>query len=194
MYETYIPAHGKEGSSTLVVYSAYGSGGKTDGAVSHNFIAIKNISEKAIDLNGYTVSYSSNGTDWVGKDLSGSIATGEVYIIRCAAANTTSAVIDIADGQADSEWNDLIISNKVFALKITLNDNVVDALAVDAEGGSAVSGEGMPVDDMSKQKIVIRKNGDTNDNSMDFEIVSFKGETQNSELVKAYLKKLGLGD
>ncbi len=196
MHETFVSAQGGEGkgeiSSTLVIYSAYGSGGKTDGTVSHNFIAIKNISEKEVDLKGYTVSYSTNGTDWVEKPLSGSIAAGEVYIIRGAAANTTSAVINIADSQADTEWNDLVIDNKVFSLRITLNDIVVDLLAVDADGGSAVSGEGAPVSDMSKQKIVIRISGDTNDNSKDFEVISFKGEAQGSELVKTYTKKLGL--
>ncbi|MCI5974756.1 MAG: lamin tail domain-containing protein [Clostridiales bacterium] len=134
MYETFIPApddgdHGKTGSSTLVIYSVYGSGGNTDGTVSHNFIAIKNISENEIDLTGYTVSYSENGTDLAEKSLSGSIAAGEVYIIRCAAANTTSAVINIAD---------------------------------------------------------------TDDNSADFEAVSFKGEAQGSEKATTYMKKLGL--
>ena len=134
MYETFIPApddgdHGKTGSSTLVIYSVYGSGGNTDGTVSHNFIAIKNISENEIDLTGYTVSYSENGTDLAEKSLSGSIAAGEVYIIRCAAANTTSAVINVAD---------------------------------------------------------------TDDNSADFEAVSFKGEAQGSEKATTYMKKLGL--
>lgn len=134
MYETFIPApddgdHGKTGSSTLVIYSVYGSGGNTDGTVSHNFIAIKNISENEIDLTGYTVSYSENGTDLAEKSLSGSIAAGEVYIIRCAAANTTSAVINVAD---------------------------------------------------------------TDDNSADFEAVSFKGEAQGSEKATTYMKKLRL--
>ena len=104
-------------------------GGNTDGTVSHNFIAIKNISENEIDLTGYTVSYSENGTDLAEKSLSGSIAAGEVYIIRCAAANTTSAVINVAE---------------------------------------------------------------TDDNSADFEAVSFKGEAQGSEKATTYMKKLGL--
>lgn len=63
------------------------------------------------------------------KSLSGSIAAGKVYIIRCAAANTTSAVINVAD---------------------------------------------------------------TDDNSADFEAVSFKGEAQGSEKATTYMKKLGL--
>lgn len=167
-------------------------GGNTDGTVSHNFIAIKNISENEIDLTGYTVSYSENGTDLAEKSLSGSIAAGEVYIIRCAAANTTSAVINIADNRTDAEWSDLSIDNKTFSLKLTFNDTVVDALAVDAKGGSAVAGEGMPVNDMSKQKIIIRKGADTDDNSADFEAVSFKGEAQGSEKATTYMKKLGL--
>ena len=197
MHETFVAApsggeHGETGSSTLVIYSAYGSGGKTDGTVSHNFVAIKNISENNIDLAGYTVSYSANGTDWSEKPLSGSIAAGEVYIIRGVAANTTNAVINIVDSQTDFEWNDLQIDNKVFALKLSLNDTVVDAIAVDAEGGSAVAGEGTPVGDMSKQKIVIRKDGDTDDNATDFEVISFKGEAQGSEKVRMYMQKLGL--
>ena len=197
MHETFVPApddgdRGKTGSSTLVIYSVYGSGGNTDGTVSHNFIAIKNISENEIDLTGYTVSYSENSTDLAEKSLSGSIAAGEVYIIRCAAANTTSAVINIADNRTNAEWSDLSIDNKTFSLKLTFNDTVVDALAVDAKGGSAVAGEGTPVNDMSKQKIIIRKGADTDDNSADFEAVSFKGEAQGSEKAITYMKKLGL--
>ena len=197
MHETFVPApddgdHEKTGSSTPVIYSVYGSGGNTDGTVSHNFIAIKNISENETDLTGYTVSYSENGTDLAEKSLSGSIAAGEVYIIRCAAANTTSAVINIADNRTNAEWSDLSIDNKTFSLKLTFNDTVVDALAVDAKGGSAVAGEGTPVNDMSKQKIIIRKGADTDDNSADFEAVSFKGEAQGSEKAITYMKKLGL--
>lgn len=75
------------------------------------------------------VIYSENGTDLAEKSLSGSITAGEVYIIRCAAANTTSAVINVAD---------------------------------------------------------------TDDNSADFEAVSFKGEAQGSEKATTYMKKLGL--
>ena len=197
MHETFVPApeggdHGKKGSSTLVVYSVYGSGGKKDGTVSHDFIAVKNIGDKETDLKGYKISYSGNGEDWVEKNLSGSIAVGEVYLIRCASANTTTAVIDIADDASDAEWNDLEIDNKVFSIKLTFGDTVVDLLSVDADGGSAVVGEGLPVDDMSKQKIVIRKGGDTDDNLTDFEVVSFKGEPSDSEKTKEYRRKLGL--
>ena len=194
MHEVFKPASKEEnkGSSTLVIYSAYGSGDNVDGPISHNFIAIKNISKNDIDLSNYKISYSYNGNDWLEKKLVGTINADDIYIIRCATANMSSAVINIKDSQSDLEWNDLTINNKVFSLKLTMNNNIIDALGADAKGNSSVFSEGTPINDISKQKIVIRKDVDTNNNIMDFEVVSFKGESQNSEKVIAYMKKLGL--
>ena len=181
-------------SSTLLIYSVHGSGGNSDGTVSHDYIAIKNISDGAIDLDGYKVGYSSGGSEWQELSLSGTIDANEIYVIRCNAANTATALINIGDADFDAEWA-VSIGNKAISVRLTNNGTIVDALGVDANSVPTgnESGEGTLVNDLSKQKIVIRTSDtDTNDNSADFEVVSFKGLTADSETVQTYLRKLGL--
>ena len=189
------PDNGEEQpSSTLVIYSVYGSGGNTDGTVSHDYIAIKNISDAEINLTGYSVGYSSGGSAWQELALSGTVGAGQIYIIRCNAANVTGAVINIGDGNFGAEWA-LSMSNKAISVRLTYNGATVDALGIDADGVGTESGEGTVVSDMSKQKIVIRTSDeDTNDNSADFETVSFKGMTSDSATVQTYLSKLGINE
>lgn len=192
IHQTYIPLSHEE-SDSLVIYSVAGSGGNVDGAISHDYIAIKNISTEEINLDGYKIEYAENGATadtWNELALTGSMEAGDVLIIRCKEANP-SATFNISS--YDYEWSDVTISNKAFSIRLTLNDDVVDLLGVDADGLNTESFEGNAVADMSKQKIIIRLNDiDTNNNSLDFEVVSFKGLTSDSEEVKTYLTKMGL--
>lgn len=181
-------------SDHLLIYSAYGSGGNIDGAVSHNYIAIKNPTSLDIDLSNYRLEYTQNGTittAWQSLSLTGTIKAGEVFIVRGSSANTTSAAFNITS--YDMEWSDLSISNKTFSIRLINNDTIVDALGVDSDGLNTESYEGSPVIDLSKQKILIRKNDNDNDNNyLDYEIISFKDLTPTSEIVIQYLEKLGL--
>ncbi|MGM9971957.1 MAG: choice-of-anchor I family protein [Anaeroplasmataceae bacterium] len=178
----------------LIIYSAYGSGGNIDGAVSHNYIAIKNPTDEAIDLSEYKLQYATNGkttTEWSSLELTGTIEAGEVFIIRGADANVTNAAFNISS--YDLESNTLVLSNKAFSIMLVKNDDVIDSLGVDANNANAENYEGSPVIDISKQKIVIRKNdSDTDNNSLDYETISFKDLTIESDLVIEYLSKLGL--
>lgn len=178
-----------------VIFSVYGSGGKTDGTVSHNYIAIKNPTDEAIDLSGYALRYTADASaadGWQEFALSGSIAAGEIYIVRGQAANTTSAVLAIGENDFRAEWSDLSVDNKAYSVQLVRDGNVVDAFGM-SDGTTTEVGEGVLASDCSKQKIVVRKNdADTDDNATDFEVVSLKDLSADSETVLECLRKLGL--
>ncbi|MGN1060692.1 MAG: choice-of-anchor I family protein [Candidatus Coproplasma sp.] len=192
MHSTFVEA-AVESADHLLIYAVGGAGTKTDGPSTNDFIAIKNPTSAAVDLTGYKLEYAVGGataTEWQELELTGTIEAGQVYIVRCAAGNPAGA---FTVSRADIEWTSLSINNKTFSLKLVNGENVVDALGADADLTNNEVGEGAVITDFSKQIILVRVNdGDTDNNSLDFESVSLKGLTADSETVTTYLAKLGL--
>ncbi len=178
----------------LIIYAVMGAGGKTDAPSTHDFIAIKNPTASPIDLTGYKLRYAVGGksaTAWQELNLSGTVQAGGVFIVRCAAGNS-AGIFDVGEG--NQQWAELSISNKTFSLKLTCGDNVIDALGADADATNNEVGEGAVIVDYSKQKMLIRKyDGDKDSNSVDFQTVSLKDLTADSETVLMCKTKLGIG-
>lgn len=192
LHSTFIEAP-VQNADHLLIYAVGGAGGKTDGPSTNDFIAIKNPTSEAIDLTGYKLKYAVGGataTGWQEIELTGTIEAGQVYIVRCAAGNPAGA---FSVSRADIEWSTLSISNKTFSLQLVKGETVVDALGADADLTNNEVGEGAVITEYSKQIILVRVNdGDKNNNALDFESVSLKGLTADSEIVTTYLSKLGL--
>ncbi|MEI2691165.1 MAG: lamin tail domain-containing protein [Anaerolineae bacterium] len=73
-------------SNDLRISQLYGGGGNTGATYTHDFIEIFNAGASTISLAGYSVQYSSaTGTGaWQVTNLSGSIASGQYYLIQQA--------------------------------------------------------------------------------------------------------------
>ncbi|MGN1104951.1 MAG: choice-of-anchor I family protein [Candidatus Coproplasma sp.] len=192
MHSTFVEAPAQN-ADHLLIYAVGGAGTKVDGPSTNDFIAIKNPTDTAIELTGYKLRYAVGGataTEWQELALTGTIEADQVYIVRCAAGNPAGA---FSVSRADIEWTSLSISNKTFSLQLVNGDSVVDALGADADLTDNEVGEGTVITEYSKQIILIRVNdGDTNNNSLDFESVSLKGLAADSEIVITYMAKLGL--
>lgn len=74
---------------------------------SHNFVELSNLTNADVNLNGLSLQYSANGTDWKVLPLSGVIKKGSTFLIRGAQcsvmdANTTRIKVK----SYDMQWYD----------------------------------------------------------------------------------------
>lgn len=166
----------------IVINQVYGGGGKGATPFDHSFIELYNKGDDAVDLGakGYSLQYISNrvgaGTDGnpVTLALTGKIPAHTSYLVRGKAETTEVSVYKL--DKFDQDW-DQVIDNKQYSVSLICNKAVIDAVtAVDAETTEEVGAECYPVVGISKQTSVRRIGfADTNDNSKDFEVVTFKG-------------------
>lgn len=154
----------------LIINQVYGCADK-DGAVSHSFIELYNPTAKAVDLSGYSISYTSK--DIVeSQNLTGEIPAHTSYLIRCAQGKSGSVIYTIE--KYDEEWN-LAISNKQYKVVLLNGTQQVDGVSVnegEIEGTALTDPAGDTI--ISKNKSV-RRIGfiDTDQNASDFEIMNY---------------------
>jgi len=75
--------------AAVVINEVYGGGGNSGATYSNDFIELRNTSDAAVDLTGWSVQYASAaGTNWSRViPLSGSIAADGYYLVQGAAQN-----------------------------------------------------------------------------------------------------------
>ena len=161
----------------LIIWSVFGNGGKDDGATSNDFIAIKNPTGSDVDLTGFTVRYSAEGDGervWIEIPLEGTLKAGEMFVIIGKDTGNGAPAIAFADGEYNIKVDELEIDNKHYSVELCdASDNTVDALGV-TDSGEEEFGEGTLVSGINKHSVVVRVNdGDSGDNSADFEVVDF---------------------
>lgn len=74
---------------------------------SHNFVELSNLTQNDINLNGLSLQYATNGTNWKVLPLWGKIKAGSTFLIRgaqCSIMNLNTTVIKVND--YDMEWRD----------------------------------------------------------------------------------------
>lgn len=106
--------------------------------------------------------------------LSGSVPSHTSYLIRCEQQDTsTPDLIKFTVSKFDQEWTQTI-DNKRYQITLYKGNKVEDAVSVN-EGN--VEGSALSDGTISKQK-AIRRIGfvDTNNNTADFEVVSYKDD------------------
>jgi hypothetical protein len=191
-----------EEETRLLILQVYGTGDKTDGAVSHSFIELYNNGEADVDLTGYSLQYSEGGTAWTKLDLEGTAKAKCSFLVLGTKQNTAPR-LDIPDAHADQNW-DRALSNKNFTIclvKSTVLLTMVNPFDTDGAGTRAAGYVDMfgsidndsaelPPEEiavtidafegeagvyLSKQKSARRKNlNDTDNNKNDFEAVDFR--------------------
>ena len=162
----------------LIINQVYGGGANDSTPVSHSFIELYNPTDNAISLEGYSIGYLSNGKSNTPQEvklaLSGSVPSHTSYLIRCEEQDTsTPDLIKFTVSKFDQEWTQTI-DNKRYQITLYKGNKVEDAVSVN-EGN--VEGSALSDGTISKQK-AIRRIGfaDTNNNTADFEVVSYKDD------------------
>lgn len=162
----------------LIINQVYGGGANDSTPVSHSFIELYNPTDNAISLEGYSIGYLSNGKSNTPQEvklaLSGSVPSHTSYLIRCEQQDTsTPDLIKFTVSKFDQEWIQTI-DNKRYQITLYKGNKVEDAVSVN-EGN--VEGSALLDGTISKQK-AIRRIGfaDTNNNTADFEVVSYKDD------------------
>ncbi len=162
---------GKAQNGHVIIHQVYGGGGKGKTPISHSFIELYNPTPKDVNLDGYRISYLSDGTQEE-LALSGTICSGASYLIQCAPEQDATGVVTISD--PDCVW-DLTIANKRYSVLLKNKDTNVDGVSVNeapVEGTALVN----PEDDeiISKNKSIRRIAFiDTDDNAADFEVLNY---------------------
>ena len=161
-----------------LIIKVYGGGANDSTPVSHSFIELYNPTDNAISLEGYSIGYLSNGKSNTPQEvklaLSGSVPSHTSYLIRCEQQDTsTPDLIKFTVSKFDQEWTQTI-DNKRYQITLYKGNKVEDAVSVN-EGN--VEGSALLDGTISKQK-AIRRIGfaDTNNNTADFEVVSYKDD------------------
>lgn len=158
-----IPAHAATDGSQVVISEAYGGGGNSGAAYTHDFIELYNPTDADIDLTGYTVEYFSGKGGSGGKaTLTGSIPAGGHFLIQGGQGNGGTTALPTPDADAG-----LTMSGTNGAVQLA------DAAGttVDTVGyGSATINEGSPVAGASSSQSVFRDAAgtDTDNNAADF--------------------------
>ena len=182
MHQTFTEAT-EESADHLLIWSVYGSGGKNEADVTHDFISIKNPTDEAVDLTGRKVRYSTMRDAEAGAErawreiaLSGTLEAGGTYVIIGAETDNVSPAISFAEGEYDLKIDDLIIDNKQFSIQLTAADGTVTDMLGVTDGAGGELYEGAPVDGINKHTVVIRKSdADTDNNASDFVLVEIDG-------------------
>jgi uncharacterized protein len=82
-------------SASLVISEVYGGGGNSGAPLNQDFIELQNVGSTDVDLNGYSVQYSSAaGTSWSGQtNLSGTLAHGSHFLIAEGTVGATGSAL-----------------------------------------------------------------------------------------------------
>lgn len=190
-----LPAGSVEAADSdhMIVNQVYG--GSKDGYASHSFIELYNPTDAAVDLSGWSLQYKSsadgNHSDaWQKLDLTGTVAAGDYYLIRCGAVTSPSGTYQVSEG--DQEW-DLAIYNKGFSVVLTsstatLGDDFAGDISVRTDYVDCLAAQGNDGEDAQKpiayegaygaiqsKKKAVRRVGfaDTNNNKNDVTTVDY---------------------
>jgi hypothetical protein len=124
----------------VLILQAYGTGTKTDGAVSHSFVELYNSNSAPVSLDGYSLQYSGGGTEWKMLDLSGKIIPAKSSFLILGTETNTAPRLNLAD-KADIDW-DIVFDNKKFKIALVQTaDTIVVANPFDTDGeGTKLAG------------------------------------------------------
>lgn len=162
----------------VIISQIYGGGGNSGALYSNDFIELYNPTNVAVDLNGWSVQYTSaKGTSYNGITiLSGSIGVGEYYLIQEAKGTkdapplpTPNATGTIAMG--GSKGKVALVSNSDTITNMS-DPDVIDFIGYGKVKDVNESEGDHPAPELSNSTAAVRKVAgvDTDDNDADFEV------------------------
>jgi uncharacterized repeat protein (TIGR01451 family) len=85
-------------SNTVVISQIYGGGGNSGSTLKNDFIELFNRGNAAVDVTGWSVQYTSaSGTTWQKTDLSGTLASGQYFLVQEAQGSGGTASLPTPD-------------------------------------------------------------------------------------------------
>lgn len=144
----------------LIIHQVYGSAGKGETPISHDFIELYNPMDQGISLQGYLLVYGEQSlplNDVVLPSHSSNLVRGKTSGNDCS----NILVLD----KYDQEW-DLQIDNKVYTILLQYQDIEVDRVSADDSNVK-----------VSKQKTLRRIDFTDTDTNSDFEVCEYKNAT-----------------
>nr|MDE5547282.1 lamin tail domain-containing protein [Anaeroplasmataceae bacterium] len=172
----------------VMIYAVYGAGGNTGASYKNDFIILYNASSEDIDLTNWTLQYAgANTATAIGKSniatLNGVIKGYGFYTVVAAAGNSETNELPFLE-TADSS-NSLALGASNFQLYLSTTStqiipasynqsSYVDMIGAGTSAYSETAAAAAP-----SATTYVRRNAlqDTNDNSVDFEVVNFNGTT-----------------
>jgi uncharacterized protein len=165
-------------SPDVVISQVYGGGGNSGATLTNDFIELRNSSDTAVDVTGWSVQYASAaGVTWQVTALSGTIAAGSYHLVQEAAGAGGTTPLPTPDSTGSIPMS--ATAGKV-ALVTTTASLVCTAPACDtAPGvrdfvgyGGANDSETAPTAGLSNTTAALRGAADTDNNAADFTVGS----------------------
>lgn len=199
-----------ERADYILIFQVYGTGGKTDAAVSHSFIELYNPTDNDISIDGYSLQYAKKEASWNKLDLKGIIKAHSSFLILGKLSDGTGCNLILDESDADMLW-DIELDNNNFKVCLLLNtEQLTEVNPFNTDGkGARVDGYvdmfGGADNDMtktidgyeteypyilSKQKSARRLTlVDSDNNAIDFGGVDYRADRITDELKERYRPK-----
>lgn len=166
-------------NAQVVISQVYGGGGNSGATLKNDYVEIFNAGTSTVDLSIYSVQYSSaTGTSWAKTNLTGSIATGQYYLVQEAvgAGGTTNLPAPDATGTIalSATAGKVALVNNQTAMSIACPGSAQGVVDLVGFGPTANCFEGAaPTAAPANATAVLRASGgctDSNNNSTDFTV------------------------
>lgn len=165
-------------SAQVVISQVYGGGGNAGATLKSDFIELHNNGAAPVDLNGWSVQYTSSaGTSWQRTALAGSIAPGGYYLIKQADGTGGTTALPTPDATGTIPMSGtagkVALVNHNTALSGACPTGNVDFVGFGSAANCAESSA--PTANLTNSTAAIRSdNGcvDSNNNSADFAIAA----------------------
>ncbi len=163
-----------DSNSHVVISQVYGGGGYGSAPYQSDFVELYNPTSSSVDLTGWSIQYASKtGTSWNPATLSGSIDSGEYYLIKLAtdAIGEALPASDVSGSiNLGSSGGKVVLASKTESIEGKDDTAVIDFIgygeADTYEGTGTASGA-------SNTTSIVRSNGiDTDDNAADFSSIA----------------------
>lgn len=98
-----VPSAAVASTSGVVVSQVYGGGGNSGAIFRNDFVELFNAGASSADLSGWSVQYATSaGTSWQTTPLSGSIGSGQYFLVQLASGGTVGAALPAPDATGTS--------------------------------------------------------------------------------------------
>jgi hypothetical protein len=98
-----VPSAAVASTSGVVVSQVYGGGGNSGALFRNDFVELFNAGTSSADLSGWSVQYATSaGTSWQTTPLSGSIGSGQYFLVQLASGGTVGAALPAPDATGTS--------------------------------------------------------------------------------------------
>ncbi|HTJ12640.1 MAG TPA: choice-of-anchor J domain-containing protein [Dinghuibacter sp.] len=163
-------------AAKVVVNQVYGGGGNSGSVFSNDFIELFNDADTAVNLNGWSVQYSSSaGTSWQVTPLTGTIPPHGFFLVQeavGASPNTPLPAPDVIGSIAMSATTGKVLLSNAAAAQTGADPSGATVIDLVGYGPGATGFEGAPAPVLTNSTADVRvpDGGDSGNNATDFQV------------------------